>query len=65
MTQAAAGPVGAARDAGHDGAQPRRGAVRLSSGLIYIPGSFASSEEHAELARAAGEQPSVRDPHAR
>jgi N-acyl-D-amino-acid deacylase len=32
------------------------GAVGLSSGLIYTPGSFASSEELAELARAAGER---------
>lgn len=43
----------------------REGALGLSSGLYYAPGSFASTEEVIALARAAAQQGGVYDTHLR
>ena len=43
----------------------RGGAVGLSSGLFYAPGSFAKTEEVIELAKVAGEFGGLYDSHTR
>ncbi len=43
----------------------RAGAVGFSTGLIYIPGTYASTEEVVELARAAGRSGGVYASHMR
>lgn len=43
----------------------KQGAVGLSTGLIYIPGSFAKTEEVSGLARAAGKHKGVYASHIR
>jgi N-acyl-D-aspartate/D-glutamate deacylase len=43
----------------------QEGALGLSSGLFYVPGSFSKTEEVIELARVAGEMGGVYDTHMR
>jgi N-acyl-D-amino-acid deacylase len=43
----------------------REGAVGLSTGLIYLPGTFAKTEEIIELARVAGEHGGLYATHMR
>src|SRR5207245_1666542 len=40
------------------------GAVGLSTGLIYLPGTFSKSEEIVALAKVAGPRRDLRQPHA-
>lgn len=47
------------------GAAMEEGAVGLSTGLIYVPGSFAKTEEVIELARVASERGGVYATHIR
>ncbi len=43
----------------------QEGALGLSSGLFYVPGSFSKTEEVIELAKVAGEMGGVYDTHMR
>ncbi|HEV8385355.1 MAG TPA: D-aminoacylase [Candidatus Acidoferrales bacterium] len=43
----------------------QEGALGLSSGLFYVPGSFSKTEEVIELAKVAGEMGGIYDTHMR